>query len=286
MNKRSLLHLLFTTTSLVFIAFSVKGQTGEEIFKKTCSACHTVGRGPLVGPDLAGVTDRRSEEWILQFVTASQAMINSGDADAVAIFEEFNKIPMPDQALSSAEFQKLLEYLVANSPDLTASSGEETEPVEVVPFEPPSSEEIERGRDLFAGRTTFSNAGPSCISCHHATNTDGYIGGILAKDLTKVHERMGDAGVKAILTSPPFPAMTTAYEDNVLEEQEISDLAAYLYNTALNQKEQANLGGYFLFITGGGIGLLVLLAIIYLIWAKRIKYTVKREILDRQLKSI
>ncbi|RKZ06704.1 hypothetical protein DRQ32_10850 [bacterium] len=286
MNKRSLLHLLFTTTSLVFIAFSVKGQTGEEIFKKTCSACHTVGRGPLVGPDLAGVTDRRSEEWILEFVTASQALIKSGDADAVAIFEEFNKIPMPDQSLSSEEFQQLLEYIVANSPDASASSDEEAEPVEVVPFVPPTQEEIEHGGALFAGRTTFSNGGPSCISCHHATNNDGYIGGILAKDLTKAHERMGDAGIKALLGSPPFPAMTTAYEDNVLEEQEISDLAAYLYNTALNQKEQANVGGYFLFLTGGGIGLLVLLAIIYLIWAKRIKYTVKREILDRQLKSI
>jgi len=270
----------------VFIAFSVKGQNGEEIFRKTCSACHTVGRGVLIGPDLAGVTDRRSEEWILQFVTSSQTMVKAGDADAVAVFEEFNKIQMPDQALSSTEFQQLLEYIVANSPDASASSDEEAELVEVAPFIPPTQEEIEHGGALFAGRTTFSNGGPSCISCHHATNNDGYIGGILAKDLTKVHERMGDAGIKALLTSPPFPAMTSAYEDNVLEEQEISDLAAYLYNTALNQKEQANVGGYFLFLTGGGIGLLVLLVIIYLIWAKRIKYTVKREILDRQLKSI
>ena len=34
-------------------------ESGQQIFQKSCAACHSIGGGRLVGPDLAGVNDKR-----------------------------------------------------------------------------------------------------------------------------------------------------------------------------------------------------------------------------------
>ncbi|MBI2073784.1 MAG: cytochrome c [Gemmatimonadetes bacterium] len=73
---------------------------GQKNFQTLCSVCHTIGGGRLVGPDLQGVSERRSEAWIIRFVQHSQELVAAGDPDAVALFQEFNRIPMPDQPLS------------------------------------------------------------------------------------------------------------------------------------------------------------------------------------------
>ena len=83
---------------------TAQAKTGEEIFSQSgCNACHTIGGGRLIGPDLLGVSERRSEEWLVEFVQHSQAMVEAGDPVAVALFEEHNKVAMPDQALTKAE---------------------------------------------------------------------------------------------------------------------------------------------------------------------------------------
>src|SRR5215475_5830540 len=66
------------------------------IFKKRCTACHTFGKGTKVGPDLKGVTDRRTRDWLLKFVRSSSEMIASGDATATKLFAEFKRERMPD----------------------------------------------------------------------------------------------------------------------------------------------------------------------------------------------
>ena len=88
-----------------------QAKTGEEIFLQSgCNACHTVGGGRLIGPDLLGVSERRSEEWLVKFVQHSQAMVEAGDPVAVALFEEHNKVVMPDQVLTKAEILAVVEY--------------------------------------------------------------------------------------------------------------------------------------------------------------------------------
>src|SRR3970040_1158488 len=67
-------------------------QPGEVEFQTFCVACHTIGAGRLVGPDLAGVHERRSEQWLERFVASAQSMIESGDPDAVAVYEEYSKL--------------------------------------------------------------------------------------------------------------------------------------------------------------------------------------------------
>lgn len=83
---------------------------------KVCSACHTIGKGKLVGPDLKGVTDRHDEAWLIKFIQSSQTVVKSGDAKAVKLFEEY-KIPMPDNALSDDEVKALLKYIETYDPN-------------------------------------------------------------------------------------------------------------------------------------------------------------------------
>lgn len=92
-----------------FIGFS---QTdGKQIFKVNCASCHTLGKGRLVGPDLENVLQRREESWIREFIHSSTTMVAEGDSVAVALFEEYNFIPMPDQTINEEEISAVLNYI-------------------------------------------------------------------------------------------------------------------------------------------------------------------------------
>jgi cytochrome c551/c552 len=119
-NRILLLAVLF---SLSFSAFSQAD--GEQLYKQNCTACHTIGGGRLVGPDLSGVTDKRESDWLKLWITSSADLIASGDADAIAIFEEYNKTVMTAFDFSDEELTALLGYL-ANPPvkdDAVAAGG-------------------------------------------------------------------------------------------------------------------------------------------------------------------
>ena len=134
----------------------------------------------------------------------------------------------------------------------------------------------------------FENGGPSCISCHNVKYDDLTSGGLLARDLTHVYDRMGDAGIKGILSSPPFPAMAASYKNNKLTEKEVMQLTAFF-----NDAHEANAGHEMvdadknngLILLGGGVAFLIILIIILIVFNKRKKDCVKQGIYDRQIKS-
>jgi len=83
---------------------------GKKIFKANCAACHKM-EGKLVGPGLKGITEKRSKEWLHSWIKDSSAFIKSGDSDAKAIFEEFNKMPMMAfPQLKDKDIDALLSY--------------------------------------------------------------------------------------------------------------------------------------------------------------------------------
>lgn len=98
---------------------------GEALFKANCAACHTTTTKKLVGPGLEGIHTKRSKEWLYKWIQNSQELIASGDKDAIAIFEEYNKIVMPAQAVTNEEIDLMLEY-IANPPVSAVSSGNGT----------------------------------------------------------------------------------------------------------------------------------------------------------------
>lgn len=90
-------------------------QDGKTIFMSRCASCHNINK-TLTGPALAGVDERRSIDWITNFIHSSQSMVKKGDKDAVALFEKFNKIPMPDhQDLSAEEIKNIVTYIKSES---------------------------------------------------------------------------------------------------------------------------------------------------------------------------
>lgn len=116
--------IIFLATILGYsaIAFAAPPvEAGKSIFDARCAACHNVNKR-LTGPALAGVEDRREMSWIIDFVRSSQSLIKSGDQVALALFEEYNKIPMPDhQDLSDEDVQNIMLYV--KSATVAAGSG-------------------------------------------------------------------------------------------------------------------------------------------------------------------
>ena len=82
---------------------------GKVEFESKCLACHSMGFGPKLGPDLAGVTKRRNEEWLRKWLKSPEQMLKT-DPDAQALLKEFKNIPMPDQHLSDAEIRQYIAY--------------------------------------------------------------------------------------------------------------------------------------------------------------------------------
>jgi len=83
----------------------------EYLFQSRCGACHTIGNGDRVGPDLAGVTTRRDRAWLTRYLAEPDRVRAEGDPVATALFERYNNVPMPNLRLSSIEIAALLSYL-------------------------------------------------------------------------------------------------------------------------------------------------------------------------------
>lgn len=254
--------------------------TGEAAFNSVCKACHTIGQGKLVGPDLAGVSQRRDLDWIISFVQSSQTVIKSGDEVAVKLFEENNKVTMPDNPLSRAEVMAVIRYVEATAGDPAAKSA-----VLPTPLETASEDDLLRGADLFQGAVRLAGGGPACNSCHHVNVAGVMGGGSLARDLTAVLARMPAPGVQGILTSPPFPAMKQAYTGHALTEDEIFALTAFLQKIDADKTVvKASSYGLAIFFSGFG-GLVILLALIAMIWMNRKQDSVYKSIHERQIKT-
>ncbi len=272
---------------IFFLSMSIpsKAQDGESIFKSTCAACHQTTSRKLIGPGLANIHEKRTKEWFTQFVKSSQTLINSGDTEAIKIFEEYNKIQMPDQALSDSEINAVFEYIISVSPAKTETTSVETVEEAEVPFEP-SEEDISIGQNLFFGKQRFENEGPSCISCHHV-NKHGFIaGGELAAELTDVYDRLGKAGVEGMITGLPFPQMKSSYENHKITEKETTQLTAFLKEVSAQRYYQSYSPSYNnILLIWGATGAIVLMGVFPLFWYKRKKDSVNKRIYERQIKS-
>ena len=286
-NKgKNILKIIPLTIAGIFVFSSAKisAQDGEALFKQTCGACHTIGGGKVVGPDLKGVTTKRSEDWLMKWTKSSQTLINSGDADAKKIFEEFNKIPMPDQNLKDGEIKAVYAYISKQSGG-TEVATIQTPTTPVISSDKASDEQIALGQALFE-RGIFTNGGTACISCHNVNSKRVIPGGLLAKDLTTSFSRMGgDAGITGILNAPPFPAMTEAYKNRPMTPKEIAAIAAFLNTVEKENATQPQAEAANPLIVWGFAGLMAWVILVLVIWMKRKKNTVKLDIYERQVKS-
>jgi len=256
------------------------GQTGEELFTEWCVDCHTIGGGDLVGPDLAGVTERRSIEWLIKAVQNSEALIEAGDPDAVALYEEYDETAMPEVPLSEAEVVAVIEYTKRAAIGGTAAAA-----IPPAAEPEPTAEAIVKGQDLFQGTVRLANGGVACNACHDVKNDAVIGGGTLSKDLTAAYSRIGGPGVRAIVGRAPYPVMREAYEDKSLTDDEVAALAAFLQHADSEGAITQPPGYGVTLAVGGVVGAAVLLGLYSLFWRRRKRDSVYQSIYDRQMRS-
>jgi len=208
------------------------GMPGAVLFSQRCSTCHNIGGGPKVGPDLLGVTVRRTKSWIAKFVRGPGAAIDGGDPIAVELSTKFAGVRMPDQALTDPELDDVLAYFAA----CTTRGG--CQPVATGPKwgTDGTDDEVARGRDLFLGHRRLQQGGAPCFACHNVRGGGGNEGvmggGTLGPDLTFVYARLGEKALTPALAQTATPIMHAVYGEAALESDEQFALKAYFARLA------------------------------------------------------
>lgn len=274
---------VFIIAFFSLLLLQVNAQSGEELFKTTCSACHTINKGRMVGPDLAGVYNRRDNDWLISFIRSSQQMIKSGDPDAVAVFNEYNKVPMPDNNMTDQQIISIIDYIrqedkgaseivgkssaAEDIPDSTKISADSSA-VAAADTIVVNEETIRKGRTYFNGTLPFANGATPCMSCHNIDDGSLFGGGKLAFDLTGSYTKLGSAGITAILMNPPFPAMKAAMP-GALTPVEISSLNSLLKSASIgNPSRVAFPGGMAFFVLAFVIAIFIF-ALTFLLYDDR-----------------
>ncbi|MBJ05040.1 MAG: cytochrome C [Flavobacteriales bacterium] len=130
---------------------------GEELYKANCTSCHKLGdekKARLIGPGLnPEIFEEYTEEWLISWIKNSSALIESGDEQAIAIFEEYNQSVMTAfPTFSDDDVRDILAY-IENPPV------EEVSIVEVLDVEDVQKESINTQSLLLIALVLFSILG-------------------------------------------------------------------------------------------------------------------------------
>ncbi len=85
---------------------------GEKTFGVKCGSCHKLTDEKLVGPGWKGVTTRNTPEWIMNFITNTDAMLSKDPKVQAQL--EICLVRMPNQNLADEEARGLLEFMRKN----------------------------------------------------------------------------------------------------------------------------------------------------------------------------
>ena len=102
----------FTEVKLTHPLNDTMVKDGLNTFNVKCAPCHKTTDEKLVGPGWKGVTDRRTPEWIMNFVTNTDEMIDK-DPEAQALLDKC-MVRMPNQHLSDVDARNVLEFMRSN----------------------------------------------------------------------------------------------------------------------------------------------------------------------------
>jgi cytochrome c2 len=208
------------------------GAEAKKIFNQSCTGCHTYGKGIKVGPDLKGVTERRSRPWLLKFVRSSQQVIRSGDPTAQGLFQQFKQQRMPDwSALSEQQITAVLDWFATNGPEQKAADEYHADTA--------TPADIERARGLFHGSARLANGGAACSSCHSVQEGGETTGGSLGPNLTTTYVKYQDKALTLFLKQPCFHRAPESSQASYLTPQESFAIKAYLRKVSLSGETAA-----------------------------------------------
>jgi hypothetical protein len=102
----------FSNVSVSSTLETAKADAGSKVYAVKCSACHKLTEEKLVGPGWKGVTGRHSAEWIMNFATNPDVMIDK-DPKAQAMLE-LCLVRMPNQNLTDDDARNIYEFMRKN----------------------------------------------------------------------------------------------------------------------------------------------------------------------------
>ena len=95
---------------------------GEELFRTRCASCHSLGPQDgegigmrNIGPDLIGVTRQRDPAWLNRWIREPDRVLAEKDPIALQLFEQYERIPMPNLRLDEASAQSIIDFLSAET---------------------------------------------------------------------------------------------------------------------------------------------------------------------------
>ncbi|GAB4239764.1 MAG: hypothetical protein Kow00109_14640 [Acidobacteriota bacterium] len=170
-----------------------------QLYVSRCSGCHTVGEGPLSGPDLINSTRWPSAD-LAQAVRRMQRNVGPMSEEEIGLLVDFLKSPEV-QTYIAREREEFAKRFAAR-------------------LEPASAKV---GQGLFFGTRPLTNGGLPCSACHRVNGE----GGTLGVDLTQVLARMGETPLRSAIEQSSFKIMRAAYRDRPITRQEALHLTAF-----------------------------------------------------------
>ena len=133
-HHSKLSRILVSSLTFLFvflISFSVNAQdvdverqkAGRKLFNANCASCHKLDKRST-GPALGKVEERRENEWLKKWIRNNAELRASGDADAIAIYEEYNQSNMTAfPQLTDQNIDDILYYTTVGNPAKAVAAG-------------------------------------------------------------------------------------------------------------------------------------------------------------------
>ena len=225
---------------------------GAAVYSQRCASCHQPGGVGVPGsfPPLVANPRAADPDYVDDVIV--NGLEGPIEVDGVA----YDTV-MPAVDLSDGERAAVVEYVVGLAAPAPTADETETPTADETATPEPIVGDIDRGRSLFVGATSFENGGGACVSCHEAGDAGHWGGAALGPDLDSTFAKLGGgAGLSAWLSAPASPTMQPIFDDRPLTEDEIADVVAFL-ETAPRRERPRSYGDALLL--GGMAGLAVLL---------------------------
>lgn len=104
-----------TPTKSYAEASPMRLNAGQYIFSTHCAACHTVGHGDKIGPDLLGVTNVRDRAWLARLIQEPDKMLSAHDPVLTALFKKYKRVRMPNLRLGNGDTSEVIKFLERES---------------------------------------------------------------------------------------------------------------------------------------------------------------------------
>jgi nitrite reductase (NO-forming)/hydroxylamine reductase len=190
------------------VAAATDAHPGQTIFETKCVACHTIGEGVRIGPDLKDISDKRERDWLVRWIDDPIGMAQN-DPIGQEIFAEYNQVPMAPSFLTEPEIDDVLDYIDEVSTGALTLVTADQGPIEL------SEAEFDQGRQIFFDR---------CAGCH-GTLRAGATGPNIQPERTT---QIGTMALTATLRHGLPGGMPAWGDAGILSEEEIGIMARYV----------------------------------------------------------